>query len=112
MGHLYHKLGRFASAFCPVTPRLETAFRVDHGSGPSPLSCCHEQFPVQDAVHIVEKCQRAATTVSGASASLQPALLATQRDKKAELNRRSEVCAVLAGTGVRVAGKSLERGCG
>jgi len=63
-------------------------------------------------VHIVEKCQRAATTVSGASASLQPALLAIQRDAKAELNRRSQVCAVLAGTGVRVAGKSLERGCG
>ena len=39
-------------------------------------------------------------------------MLATQRDAKAELNRRSQVCAVLAGTGVRVAGKSLERGCG
>jgi len=61
-------------------------------------------------VHIVEKCQRAATTVSVASASLQPAMFAIQRDAKAQLNRRSEVCAVLAGTGVRAAGKSLERG--
>src|SRR5712692_502490 len=31
------------------------------------------------------------------------AMLANQRDAKAELNRRSQVCAVLAGTGVRVA---------
>jgi hypothetical protein len=32
------------------------------------------------------------------------AMLATQsRDTKAELNRRSQVCGVLAGTGVRVA---------
>jgi hypothetical protein len=38
-------------------------------------------------------------------------MLAIQRDAKAELNRRSQVCAVLAGTGVRVA-ENRWSGCG
>jgi hypothetical protein len=38
------------------------------------------------------------------------AMLATHRDAKAELNRRSQACAVLTGTGIRVAGKSSRAG--
>jgi hypothetical protein len=33
------------------------------------------------------------------------------RDTKAELNRRSQVCDALAGTGVRVAKMGINRGC-